>query len=73
MKHFIGIILLIVATLSVTGCSEGSSTTYQPPATEKPCGMFDGKQLYKDGSSCYYYEDTARTKKRQLNPGNCEC
>jgi hypothetical protein len=73
MKQFIYVTLLIVATLSVTGCSGDSSTEYEPPVTEKPCGTFDGMQLYKDGSSCYYYEDTAKTKKRYLNAGNCEC
>ena len=73
MKHFIYTTLLIVATLGVAGCSGESPSDYDPPATEKPCGTFDGMQLYKDGSSCYYYEDDARTQKRYLNLGNCEC
>jgi hypothetical protein len=73
MKQLTIILLLVVTTLCVAGCASDTSTGYVPPATEKPCGTFDGYQLYKDGSSCYYYEDAAKTKKRYLNAGNCEC
>jgi hypothetical protein len=72
MKKLTIILLLVIATLTMTSCGE-STTSNAPPATEKPCGTFDGYQLYKDGGSCYYYEDAARTKKRYLNAGNCEC
>lgn len=71
MKQLTITLLLVVATLTITSCAD-STTSNDPPATEKPCGTFDGKQLYRDGSSCYYYEGTARTK-RYLNIGNCEC
>jgi hypothetical protein len=58
MKSFTLIALLLVTSVIVTGCPQSESPTNT--GTEKPCGTFDGKQLYKNGSSCYYYQGSEK-------------